>query len=64
MDEKIMASINDTHRGIGEVIGRLKEWESDLCDPRVKAIVLTKLEEAQLWSLKMIKDNIKPYESL
>jgi hypothetical protein len=31
-------------------------WESPLCDGRIKAIILTNLEQAQLWSLKLIKE--------
>lgn len=54
MGEKIEFAINDTNRAIGNIIEQLKVFESPLCNPRVKAIILTKLEEAQLWSLNLI----------
>ena len=55
MGEDVTYSVNDTNRGIQRVIDDLKDWESPLCDPRVKALIITKLEEAQLWSLKLVK---------
>lgn len=57
MDEEIMVSLNDTFRAISAVIADLRKWESDKCDPRVKALLLTKLEDAQLWALRLLKDN-------
>jgi len=56
MEDTIEITLNDTFREIDNILTRLKEWESDLANPRVKALVITKLEEAQLWSLKLIKD--------
>lgn len=46
---------NDTQRAIIDIIEDLKAWVSDLADPRVKAIVITKLEEAELWASKLVK---------
>jgi predicted metal-binding protein len=62
MDEKIIISLNDTHRALGRLIDNINGWAvgSELCDQRVAAIVKTKLEEAQLWSLKMVKGSTKP----
>ena len=59
MGEDETYPINDTNRAIGKTIDSLKAWESDLADPRVKSIILTKLEEAQLWSLKLIKEEAR-----
>ena len=55
MDEEVTFSINDTNRAIERVIDHLRKWDSPLCDQRVKALILTKLEEAQLWSLNLVK---------
>ena len=55
MGEEVSYMINDTNRAIGAIIESLKKFESSLCDPRIKALVLTNLEQAQLWSLKLIK---------
>jgi hypothetical protein len=55
MGEEVTFPVNDTNREIGEVLQKLRAFESPLCDPRVKALVLTNLEQAQLWSLKLIK---------
>lgn len=55
MGEEITFDVNDINRSIAEIIGHLKDFESPLCDQRVKAIILTNLEQAQLWSLKLIK---------
>lgn len=55
MGEELTFDVNDTYRGIEKSITDLKSWESPLCDGRVKAIIITKLEEAQLWSLKLVK---------
>lgn len=56
MGEEVTYLVNDTNRGIGELIGELLTNTVADFDPRVKAIILTKLEEAQLWSLKLIKE--------
>ena len=54
MGEEETYSINDTNRTIARIIESLKAFESPLADKRVQAIIITKLEEAQLWSLKLI----------
>lgn len=56
MGEEFKAIINDTNRAIEDVIDYLSGLDSPRLDPRVKAIIITHLEEAQLWSLKLIKD--------
>lgn len=55
MGEEVKFPVNDTNRGIQALMDALRAFESPRCDPRVKALILTKLEEAQLWSLKLIK---------
>jgi len=55
MGEEIIFQANDTYRAIGKVIKDLRQFESTALDPRIKAIILTKLEEAQLISLKLFK---------
>lgn len=54
MGEDITFPVNDETRALQEMMDRLRRFESPRCDPRVKAIMLTKLEEAWLWSLKLI----------
>jgi hypothetical protein len=56
MGEEITYPINDTNRQIERIIRDLKAFESPLCDGRIKAIILTNLEQAQLWSLKLVKE--------
>lgn len=56
MGEEIIFSVNDTNRAIGKIIANLNGFDSPLLDKRVKAIIITNLEQAQLWSLKMIKE--------
>jgi hypothetical protein len=57
MGEEIKYPVNDTNRAIGAIIEDLdNNTEADF-DPRVKAILKTKLEEAQLWSLKLIRQD-------
>lgn len=55
MGEEKIYQINDTHRAIDSVIKNLSAWESPRCDGRVKAIIITKLQEARLWSLELVK---------
>ena len=55
MGEEKTFNINDTQRAIEAVMEDLKKWESPNCDPRIKAIILTKLEEAWLFGLKLVK---------
>jgi hypothetical protein len=55
VSEEITYTINDTTRGITGVADSLKSFESPLADPRIKAMILTKLQEAELLSLLLIK---------
>jgi len=55
MGEEITYSINDTTRAITKVATDLNAFQSPLCDGRVKAMILTKLQEARLLSLELIK---------
>lgn len=52
--EKVFA-INDTYRMLEACAENLRSLDSPLCDPRVKAMILTKLQEARLLSLELIK---------
>ena len=54
MGEELTVVINDTCRDIQCALDRLRPWESPQCDPRVKAMILTHLEEARLWSLQLV----------
>ena len=55
MGEQVTYTVNDTTRAIQNISDDLKSFESPLCDPRVKAMILTKLQEARLLSLELIK---------
>lgn len=55
MGETIEYPVNDTNRAIGQVIEDLKNFDSPLIDQRVKAIMLTHLQTAKLFSLELIK---------
>ncbi len=54
MGEDVLYPINDTYRAIQRVMDELKAFESPKCNARIKAIILTNLEQAQLWSLKLV----------
>ncbi|MCP4651157.1 MAG: hypothetical protein GY853_13910 [PVC group bacterium] len=54
MGEEITFPVNDTNRSIDKIIQELKNFNSPNCNIRAKALVLTNLEQAQLWSLKLI----------
>lgn len=41
---------------IQDSLGRIRDIDPKWCDPRVKAIIMTRLEEAQLWANKLWKD--------
>ena len=63
MGESKTFNVCDTSRGIDKVMKALEEFreysathENPHADMRVIAIVMTKLEEALLWSYKMIRD--------
>lgn len=55
MGEEIVFRKNDTYREIEKISDDLKKFESPLCDGRVKAMILTKLQEVRLLSLELIK---------
>lgn len=57
MGENYEAAINDTYRAIERISESLKDWESPLTDKRVKAMILSKLQEARLLSLELIIKN-------
>lgn len=59
MREEVVIYPNDTTRAIQRVIEHLEEWrqDNDRCDQRHVAMVLTKLEEAELLSLRMVKED-------
>ena len=57
MGEEVTYPVNDTNRAIGKVIEHIDSNTEADYDHRVKAILKTKLEEAQLWSLKLIKQD-------
>lgn len=50
---------NDTTRNIRKQIEHLEEWREDnpKCDQRHTAMVISKLEEAELLSLRMVKED-------
>ena len=47
--------MNPVEFSILKVMDEVKQLDIDKVDPRVRAIVLTKLEEAQLWASKIFK---------
>lgn len=49
---------NDTTQEIRRVMDALRAWESPLCDGRHKAMILTKLEEAELLSFRLVKEEV------
>ena len=59
MREEEVVYPNDTTRAIQRIMGNLEEWrqDNDRCDQRHVAMVLTKLEEAELLSLRMVKED-------
>jgi hypothetical protein len=58
MSEEETYSINDTMRAIRKIAKNLRSWseQSDLADGRHVAMVLTKLEEAELLSQRIVKE--------
>jgi hypothetical protein len=52
--EEIKFTINDTTRAINKVIKDLYDFNSPLCDERVKTLIIMKLQESAMWSLQMI----------
>ena len=57
MGEERIVYPNDTTRLLETRIAHLRQWQIDnpRCNPREVALVITKLEEAALWSLRMVK---------
>jgi hypothetical protein len=55
MGEEITFSLNDFYNEINKLSNDLKSYESSAIDPRVKAMVLTKLQEARLLSLELFE---------
>jgi hypothetical protein len=47
---------NDIKKEIQKIIDELKGYNTDpkVCDQRAKSLVITKLEEAQMWFEKVI----------
>lgn len=62
MGEELTMYPNDTSREIQQTMERLRAWDSPLCDQRVKAIMLTKLQEAWLFSLLLVTHHIEVFE--
>jgi len=60
MEETIELVVNDTVREIERVIKSTNEWRlnpGSRVNPREAALVITKLEEAQMWAYRMVKQN-------
>lgn len=57
MGEERIVYPNDTTNSIEKMVKHLNEWKQDnpSANPREVALVITKLEEAALWSLKMVR---------
>lgn len=51
-------SINDTMRQLAGMIQHLEAWrvDNEFCDQRHTAMVITKLEEAELLAQRMVKE--------
>lgn len=56
MGETIELTVNDTSRAIRKAREDLDGFDSPLVDKRIKAMVSTKLQEAFLLSLLLIKE--------
>jgi hypothetical protein len=56
MQEQETVSLNDTTRQLRKLISNLEDWRTnnERCDQRHVAMVITKLEEAELLSLRMV----------
>ena len=57
MEEKIELYLNDTYRALDNKIEHLKKWRinNSHCNQEETYQVILKLEEAKMWSLKMVK---------
>lgn len=56
MWEEITFQVNDTTRAIAREMNSLQKFESPRCDGRIKAMILSKLQEAHLLSLLLVKE--------
>jgi hypothetical protein len=67
MADKILLERQDVTDAIEAAIQTLRRWrnypysEQEIRDERATAITMTKLEEAAMWSLKMVRET-KPVE--
>jgi len=57
MSEQVTYSVNDTTVALRSVADDLRSWDSPLADPRIKAMILTKLQEAEMLSLLLVKES-------
>ena len=57
MRDQIEVVPNDTTRALQKIVKNLKKWKdgNDRANQREVALVITKLEEAILWSYAMVK---------
>ena len=60
MEETIEFYKNDIVRGIEQLIESVNKWKNigkpnPHANPRETALVITKLEEAKMWALQMVK---------
>jgi hypothetical protein len=55
MRPELVVYPNDTTMSIQRIAESLKDFNSILCDQRIKSIILTKLQEAELFSYMLIK---------
>lgn len=60
MGERIEFWANDTSRAIADIAQHVSEFDSPLCNERAKALVLTKLEEAWFWALRLVNHDDVP----
>ena len=56
MPEEEVFVVNDTTRMIRDIQKDLKERNWEKTDQRIKAMILTKLEEAELLTFRLIKN--------
>lgn len=55
MGQEMVFVINDFYRQLAQLEQQLLSFESPRCDPRIKAMIRTKVQEARLLSLELIK---------
>jgi hypothetical protein len=58
MNEEMTISVNDTMRQLAGMIAGLEAWRigNEHCDQRHTAMVISKLEEAELLAQRMVKE--------